>query len=225
MTRLRLRVASRLLEAQREAAILTTFNEADMQEVIALRRQYKQRFTEKHGANLGFMSFFVRAAVQALQRYPAVNAFIEGEEIVYNHYHDIGVAVGTERGLMVPVLRDATTLSFAQIESRIADIAERARSGKIAPDELMGGTFSISNGGIYGSMLSTPILNPPQTAILGMHRIIPRPVVREEQIVIRPMMYLALSYDHRLIDGEQAVRFLVHIKDSLEEPARLLLDL
>jgi 2-oxoglutarate dehydrogenase E2 component (dihydrolipoamide succinyltransferase) len=225
MTRLRQTIAKRLKEAQDAAAMLTTFNDVDMSSVMALRKDYREAFEKKHGVKLGFMGFFVKAAVQALRDIPAVNAEIDGEDIVYKNYYHIGVAVGTERGLVVPVLRDADRMSLAEIESAIADFGARARSGKLALEEMQGGTFTISNGGIYGSLLSTPILNAPQSGILGMHRIEERAVVRDGQIVARPMMYLALSYDHRLVDGKDAVTFLVHIKDSLEDPKRLVLDL
>jgi 2-oxoglutarate dehydrogenase E2 component (dihydrolipoamide succinyltransferase) len=223
MTPLRRRVAERLLAAQSNAAILTTFNEVDMQAVMALRKQYLDRFQQRHGVKLGFMSFFVRAVVDALKAFPLVNAEIDGEEVVLKHYYDIGVAVSGSRGLVVPVLRDADQLSMADIEKQVAELGQRARADKLTLADLQGGTFTISNGGIFGSMLSTPILNPPQTAILGMHNIVDRPVVREGQIVVRPVMYLALSYDHRLIDGREAVLFLVRIKECIEDPERLLL--
>jgi 2-oxoglutarate dehydrogenase E2 component (dihydrolipoamide succinyltransferase) len=225
MTRLRQTIAKRLKEAQDTAAMLTTFNDVDMSGVLQLRKDYREAFEKKHGVKLGFMGFFVKAAVAALKDIPAVNAEIDGEDIVYKNYYHIGVAVGTERGLVVPVLRDADQMSLAEIERKIADFGARARSGKLALEEMRGGTFTISNGGIYGSLLSTPILNAPQSGILGMHRIEERAVVRDGQIVARPMMYLALSYDHRLVDGKDAVTFLVHIKDSLEDPKRLVLDL
>jgi 2-oxoglutarate dehydrogenase E2 component (dihydrolipoamide succinyltransferase) len=225
MTRLRQTIAKRLKEAQDTAAMLTTFNDVDMTAVMQLRKDYREAFEKKHGVKLGFMGFFVKAAVQALKDIPAVNAEIDGEDIVYKNYYHIGVAVGTERGLVVPVLRDADRMSLAEIETGIADFGTRARSGKLALDEMQGGTFTISNGGIYGSLLSTPILNAPQSGILGMHRIEERAVVRDGEIVARPMMYLALSYDHRLVDGKDAVTFLVHIKESLEDPKRLVLDL
>jgi len=224
MTPLRKRVAERLLAAQNNAAILTTFNEVDMQAVMALRKQYGEKFQQRHGVKLGFMSFFVRAALDALKAYPLVNASIEGDEVVLKHYYDIGVAVSGSRGLVVPVLRDADTLSMAEIEKQVAELGQKARNDKLSLADLQGGTFSISNGGIFGSMLSTPILNPPQTAILGMHNIVDRPVVRDGQIVIRPVMFLALSYDHRLIDGREAVQFLVRIKECIEDPERLLLE-
>jgi len=225
MTRLRQTIAKRLKEAQDTAAMLTTFNDVDMTAVMQLRKDYREAFEKKHGVKLGFMGFFVKAAVQALKDIPAVNAEIDGEDIVYKNYYHIGVAVGTERGLVVPVLRDADRMSLAEIETAIADFGARARSGKLALNEMQGGTFTISNGGIYGSLLSTPILNAPQSGILGMHRIEERAVVRDGEIVARPMMYLALSYDHRLVDGKDAVTFLVHIKESLEDPKRLVLDL
>lgn len=226
MTRLRASIAKRLVEAQHNAAMLTTFNEVDLTAVMALRRKFGDEFQKAHnGTKLGFMSFFVRASVEALKRFPAVNASIDGNDIVYHGYFDIGVAVSTERGLVVPIVRDADALSLAQIEDQIADFGVRARAGKLTIDEMQGGTFTLSNGGVFGSLLSTPILNPPQTGILGMHKIQDRPVVVEGQIVVRPMMYLALSYDHRLIDGREAVGFLVAIKNLLEDPARILLEL
>lgn len=226
MTRLRASIAKRLVEAQHNAAMLTTFNEVDMTAVAALRRKFGDEFQKAHnGTKLGFMSFFVRASVEALKRFPSVNASIDGNDIVYHGYFDIGVAVSTERGLVVPIVRDADALSLAQIEDQIGDYGTRARAGKLAIEDMQGGTFTISNGGIFGSLLSTPILNPPQTGILGMHKIQERPVVIDGQIVIRPMMYLALSYDHRLIDGREAVGFLVAIKNLLEDPARILLEL
>jgi 2-oxoglutarate dehydrogenase E2 component (dihydrolipoamide succinyltransferase) len=224
MTAIRQRIAERLVAAQHSAAILTTFNEADMSAVIALRAKYKEAFQKKHGVGLGLMSFFVRACVEALRAFPAVNARLDGAEVVYHHYCNIGVAVSTERGLMVPVVRDAQDLSLAEVEKRIAELAEKARSGKITVDDLQGGTFTITNGGVFGSLLSTPLLNAPQTGILGMHAIQKRPVAIEDQVVIRPMMYLALSYDHRLIDGREAVRFLVRVKECVECPERVLLD-
>ncbi len=224
MTRLRQRVAERLKEAQNTAAMLTTFNEVDMTHVMALRTQYKDSFEKKHGTKLGFMSFFVKAAVQALKDFPAVNAEIDGGDIVYKNYYDIGVAVSAPTGLIVPVLREADTKGFAQIEKEIVDLGTRARDGKLALDELSGGTFTITNGGIFGSLMSTPILNPPQSGILGMHKIQERPIAVNGQVVIRPMMYLALSYDHRIVDGKEAVSFLVRIKDAIEDPQRLLLD-
>jgi len=226
MTRLRASIAKRLVEAQQTAAMLTTFNEVDMSAVMALRKRYQDDFQKRHnGTRLGFMSFFVRASVEALKRFPAANASIDGNDIVYHGYYDIGVAVSTERGLVVPVVRDADALSLAQIEDQINDYGSRARDGKLGIDDMTGGTFTISNGGIFGSLLSTPILNPPQTGILGMHKIEERAVVVDGEIVVRPMMYLALSYDHRLIDGQEAVRFLVAIKEMLEDPARILLEL
>ena len=225
MTRLRLTIAKRLKEAQDTAAMLTTFNDVDMSAVMQLRKDYREAFEKKHGAKLGFMGFFVKAAVQALKEIPAVNAEIDGEDIVYKNYYHIGVAVGTERGLVVPVLRDADRMSLAEIETAITDFGARARTGKLSLEEMQGGTFTISNGGVYGSLLSTPILNAPQSGILGMHRTEERAVVRDGQIVARPMMYLALSYDHRVVDGKEAVTFLVHIKESLEDPKRLVLDL
>ena len=224
MTPLRKRVAERLLAAQNNAAILTTFNEVDMGAVMALRKAYAERFLQRHGVKLGFMSFFVRASVDALKAYPLVNSSIEGDEVVLKHYYDIGVAVSGSRGLVVPVLRDADTLSMAEIEKQVAELGKKARDDKLTLAELQGGTFTISNGGIFGSMLSTPILNPPQTGILGMHNIVDRPVVRDGQVVVRPVMYLALSYDHRLIDGREAVHFLVRIKECIEDPERLLLE-
>jgi len=224
MTPLRKRVAERLLSAQNNAAILTTFNEVDMSAVMALRKQYAERFQQRHGVKLGFMSFFVRATVEALKAFPLVNASIDGDEVVLKHYYDIGVAVSGSRGLVVPVLRDADKLSMAEIEKQVAELGQKARSDKLTLADLQGGTFSISNGGIFGSMLSTPILNPPQTGILGMHNIVERPVARDRQVVIRPVMYLAMSYDHRLIDGREAVQFLVRVKECIEDPERLLLE-
>jgi 2-oxoglutarate dehydrogenase E2 component (dihydrolipoamide succinyltransferase) len=223
MSRLRRIVAERLVRARQETALLTTFNEIDMEAVIALRKRYGEQFEAKNGVRLGFMSFFVKTCCQALKRFPAVNARIEGEEIVYNNFYDIGVAVSTERGLLVPVLRDAEAMSFAEIESSILDLASRAREKKIAPDELAGGTFTITNGGVFGSLLSTPLPNYPQTAILGMHAIQSRPIAQDGQVVIKPMMYVALSYDHRLIDGREAVQFLVTVKNLIEDPQSLLL--
>ncbi len=226
MTRLRASIARRLVEAQHNAAMLTTFNEVDMSPVMALRSKYQEEFQARHnGTRLGFMSFFVRASVEALKRFPAVNASIDGDDIIYHGYYDIGVAVSTDRGLVVPVVRDADALSLAQIEDQINGYGERARSGKLAIEEISGGTFTISNGGVFGSLLSTPILNPPQTGILGMHKIQERPMVVGGEVEVRPMMYLALSYDHRLIDGREAVRFLVAVKQLLEDPARILLEL
>ncbi|WP_213877483.1 2-oxoglutarate dehydrogenase complex dihydrolipoyllysine-residue succinyltransferase [Pseudomonas sp. dw_358] len=226
MTRLRAKVAERLVEAQSNMAMLTTFNEVDLTEVMALRSKYKDLFEKSHnGVRLGFMSFFVKAATEALKRFPAVNASIDGADIVYHGYADIGVAVSSDRGLVVPVLRNAESMSLAEIEGGIATFGKKARDGKLSMDDMTGGTFTITNGGTFGSMLSTPIVNPPQAAILGMHNIIQRPVALNGQVVIRPMMYLALSYDHRLIDGKEAVTFLVTIKNLLEDPARLLLDI
>jgi 2-oxoglutarate dehydrogenase E2 component (dihydrolipoamide succinyltransferase) len=224
MTTIRQRIAERLVAAQRSAAILTTFNEADLSEVMALRQRYKDAFRDHHGVSLGLMAFFVKATVDALRAFPVVNAWIDGSHIVYHDYYHIGIAVSTDRGLMVPVLRDADRLNFAEIEKRIAELAQKAREGKIVVDDLQGGTFTITNGGVFGSLLSTPILNPPQSAILGMHTIQKRPVALNEQVVIRPMMYLALSYDHRLIDGRDAVQFLVRVKQCIENPERLLLE-
>lgn len=226
MTRLRASIARRLVEAQQTAAMLTTFNEVDMGAIMELRAKYKEEFATAHdGIRLGFMSFFVRACVEALKRFPAVNASIDGNDIVYHGYQDIGVAVSSPRGLVVPVIRDADSLTLAEMEQQIGEYGAKAQEGKLSIDEMTGGTFTVSNGGVFGSMLSTPILNPPQTAILGMHRIQERPMAINGEVKIRPMMYLALSYDHRLIDGQEAVRFLVTIKDFLEEPARILLDL
>ena len=226
MTRLRAKVAERLVEAQSNMAMLTTFNEVDMTEVMALRSKYKDLFEKTHnGVRLGFMSFFVKASVEALKRFPAVNASIDGTDIVYHGYQDIGVAVSSDRGLVVPVLRNAELMSLAEVESGIATFGKKARDGKLSIDEMTGGTFTITNGGTFGSMMSTPIVNPPQAAILGMHNILQRPMAINGQVVIRPMMYLALSYDHRLIDGKEAVSFLVTIKNLLEDPARLLLDI
>jgi 2-oxoglutarate dehydrogenase E2 component (dihydrolipoamide succinyltransferase) len=225
MSRLRARVAERLVQSQQTAAILTTFNEVDMQPVIELRSRYKERFEKDHGVKLGFMSFFVKAAVHALRKYPIVNASVDGNDIVYHGYFDIGIAVGSPRGLVVPIVRNADQLSIAGIEKQIADFGKRAQDGKLTIEELTGGTFSISNGGVFGSMLSTPIINPPQSAILGVHATRDRPVVVNGQIAIRPMNYLALSYDHRIIDGREAVLALVAMKEALEDPARILLDL
>jgi 2-oxoglutarate dehydrogenase E2 component (dihydrolipoamide succinyltransferase) len=224
MTPLRRRIAERLLQARQTTAMLTTFNEADMSAVIALRRELGEAFQKKHGVKLGFMSFFVKAVVQALKEIPELNAEIRDGTIVHHRYYDIGIAVGGGEGLVVPVLRDADRLSFAEIERQIADFAERARTKKLKPEELMGGTFTITNGGIYGSLNSTPLLNPPQVGILGMHAIQERPVAREGQVVIRPMMYLALSYDHRIVDGREAVTFLRRVKELIENPTRLLLE-
>lgn len=223
MTRIRARIAERLVEAQQTAAILTTFNEVNMAPVMKLRSEYKKEFEAKHGIKLGFMSFFVKAVANALRVYPVVNASLDGNEIIYHGYYDIGVAVSTERGLVVPILRDADQLSYAEIEQRIVEFASKAREGKLAMEDLTGGTFSITNGGVFGSLLSTPILNPPQSAILGMHKIQEKPVAEDGQVVIRPMMYVALSYDHRLIDGRDAVQFLVEMKRELENPGRALL--
>jgi 2-oxoglutarate dehydrogenase E2 component (dihydrolipoamide succinyltransferase) len=225
MTRLRAKVAERLLQAQQNAAMLTTFNEVNMQNVINLRNEYKGRFEQKHKIKLGFMSFFVKASIEALRHFPAINASIDGNDIIYHGYYDLGIAVSTPRGLIVPVIHDADQLDFAGIEKTIADYGEKARVGTLTYDDLKGGTFTITNGGVFGSMLSTPILNPPQCAILGMHAIKERPVVENGQIVIRPIMYLALSYDHRLVDGREAVQFLVTIKECLESPAHLLLNI
>ena len=225
MTRIRQRIAERLLQSQQNAAILTTFNEVNMQPVMDLRNRYKDAFEKKHGVKLGFSSFFVRAAVLALQKFPIVNASVDGTDVIYHGYFDIGVAIGSERGLVVPIIRDVDKLSFADIEKRIVDFGARAKDGKLSMEELTGGTFSISNGGVFGSMLSTPIINPPQSAILGIHATKDRPVVENGQIVIRPINYLALSYDHRIIDGREAVQFLATIKEALEFPGRVLLDL
>ncbi|HEX7606890.1 MAG TPA: 2-oxoglutarate dehydrogenase complex dihydrolipoyllysine-residue succinyltransferase, partial [Usitatibacter sp.] len=224
MSRLRQRIAERLVQSQSTAAILTTFNEVNMAPVMELRNRYKDKFEKEHGVKLGFMSFFVKAAVHALKKYPLVNASIDGADIIYHGYYDVGVAVGSERGLVVPIIRNADLLSFAQIEQAIADFGKRAKDGKITLEELTGGTFSISNGGVFGSMLSTPIINPPQSAILGVHATKERPVVENGQVVIRPINYLALSYDHRIIDGREAVLSLVAMKEALEDPARLILD-
>ncbi|TFG39634.1 MAG: dihydrolipoyllysine-residue succinyltransferase, partial [Chromatiales bacterium] len=225
MTRLRARIAERLLEAQQTAAMLTTFNEVDLTEVIELRKRYKDSFEKKHGVRLGFMSFFAKASVEALKRFPAVNASVEGTDIIYHNYFDIGIAVSSDRGLMVPVLRDVDQMSFAEFEAALNAMAGKAQSGTISLEDLTGGTFTITNGGIFGSMMSTPILNQPQSAILGMHAIQQRPMVIDDDIVARPMMYLALTYDHRIIDGKEAVQFLVAIKEQLEDPARLLLQI
>jgi 2-oxoglutarate dehydrogenase E2 component (dihydrolipoamide succinyltransferase) len=225
MTRLRKRIAERLKQAQNTAAMLTTFNEVDMTNLLAVRNHYKDAFEKKHGVKLGFMSFFVKAAIMALKEIPAVNGEIDGDDIVYKNHYDIGVAVGTEQGLVVPVVRDADRMSFADIELKIADLGKRARDGKLALDELMGGTFTISNGGVYGSLLSTPILNPPQSGILGMHKTQERPVAIGGKVEVRPMMYLALSYDHRIIDGREAVTFLVRLKEAIEDPQRMLLEI
>ena len=225
MSRIRQTIADRLVYAQHSAAMLTTFNEVDLSAVIALRAKYRDDFENKHSARLGFMSFFVKAAVEALQDNPAVNAMIDGEDVVYHHYCDVGIAVSSPRGLVVPILRNAESMGFAEIEKQIRDFGSRAESGSLTLDELTGGTFTITNGGVFGSLVSTPILNPPQSAILGMHKIQERPVAANGEVVIRPMMYLALTYDHRIIDGREAVGFLVSIKDSLEDPARLLLEI
>jgi 2-oxoglutarate dehydrogenase E2 component (dihydrolipoamide succinyltransferase) len=225
MTRLRQTIAARLKEAQNNAAMLTTFNDADMTAVMAMRAQYKDLFERRHGVKLGFMGFFVKACIQALREIPAVNAEIDGDEIIYKNYYHIGVAVGTDRGLVVPILREADRMSMAEIEASIADFGKRAREGKLSITDMQGGTFTISNGGVYGSMLSTPILNAPQSGILGMHRIEERPVVKNGQIVARPMMYLALSYDHRIVDGKEAVTFLARVKECLEDPQRFILEL
>ena len=225
MSKLRKRIAARLKESQNTAAILTTYNEVDMSNLLALRKQYKEAFEKKHGVKLGFMSFFAKAAVTALREIPEVNAQIDGDEIVYKNYYNIGVAVGTEQGLVVPVERNCEHLTFAGIESQIAEYGKMAREGKLKPSHMTGGTFTISNGGVFGSLLSSPIINPPQTAILGMHKTQERPVALNGQVVIRPMMYLALSYDHRLIDGKEAVTFLVRVKECIEDPQRILLDM
>jgi 2-oxoglutarate dehydrogenase E2 component (dihydrolipoamide succinyltransferase) len=225
MSRLRQRVAERLVQSQSTAAILTTFNEVNMAPVMEMRKKYQDRFEKEHGTRLGFMSFFVKAAVHALKRYPVVNASIDGNDIVYHGYFDIGVAVGSPRGLVVPILRDADRMSFAEIEKKIGEFGKKAQDGKLAIEDLTGGTFSISNGGVFGSMLSTPIINPPQSAILGVHATKDRAVVENGQVVVRPMNYLALSYDHRIIDGREAVLFLVAIKDALEDPSRLILEI
>lgn len=224
MSRLRAKIAERLVQAQHDAAMLTTFNEVNLKAIMDMRAQYKGEFEKKHGVKLGFMSFFTKAVVESLKRFPAVNASIDGKDIVYHGYHDIGIAVSTERGLVVPVLRNADQLSMADIEKTIGDCAVRARQGKLSLEEMQGGTFTITNGGVFGSLLATPILNPPQAGILGMHKIEDRPIVENGQIVIRPMMYIALSYDHRLIDGKESVQFLVSVKELLEDPSRLLLN-
>src|SRR5690606_19808422 len=221
----RARIAERLLQAQATAAMLTTFNEVDLTAVNEIRARYKDKFEKTHGVRLGYMSFFVKASIEALRKFPVVNASIDGNDIVYHEYYDIGVAVSTDRGLMVPVIRNAENLSFAEIEKAIATYAQKARDGTISLEELTGGTFTITNGGVFGSLMSTPILNPPQVAILGMHKIQERPVVINGEIKIRPMMYLALTYDHRIVDGRESVQFLVAIKEALEDPARLLLQL
>ncbi len=224
MSPIRKAIAQNLLSAQQNAALLTTFNEIDMSAVMALRKQHQDAFTERHGIKLGFMSFFVKAAVDALQAFPAINAYVEGNEIVYHEYCDVGIAIGGGKGLVVPVIRNAEAMTFAQIEQAIAEFAKRAQSGAIKPDELKGGTFTITNGGVYGSLLSTPIVNPPQSGVLGMHATQDRPVVRDGQIVARPMMYIALTYDHRVVDGREAVSFLKRVKDCIENPVRLLLE-
>lgn len=224
MSPIRKRIAARLVEAQSTAALLTTFNEVDMSGIMTLRKQHQDAFTERYGIKLGFMSFFVKAAIDALQAFPAINAEIQGNEIVYHNYYDIGVAIGGGKGLVVPVLRNAERMGFAEIELAISDYAKRAQNGQLTPDELTGGTFTISNGGVYGSLLSTPIVNPPQSGVLGMHAIQDRPVARDGQVVIRPMMYLAMTYDHRIVDGREGVSFLKRIKDCIENPVRLLLD-
>jgi len=223
MSRLRARIAQRLVEAQATQALLTTFNEVDMQSLTALRARYKESFEKRHGVRLGFTSFFVKASIEALRRFPVINASVEGSDIVYHEYFDIGVAVSTDRGLIVPVLRDADRMAFADIEKAVAGFAERSRNGTITLEELTGGTFSITNGGVFGSLLSTPIVNAPQSAILGMHKIQQRPVAVGDQVIVRPMMYVALTYDHRIIDGREAVQFLVAVKEAIEDPARLLL--
>ncbi len=226
MTRLRATIAKRLVEVQQTSAMLTTFNEANLEPIMRMRRKYQDDFVARHnGTRLGFMSFFVRAAVEALKRFPSVNASIDGNDVVYHGYYDVGVAVSTERGLVVPIVRNADALGLHQIEDQIVEFSQKARDNKLSIDEMIGGTFTISNGGVFGSLLSTPILNPPQTAILGMHKIQDRPVVEDGEIVVRPMMYLALSYDHRLIDGQEAVQFLITIKGMIEDPARILLEL
>jgi 2-oxoglutarate dehydrogenase E2 component (dihydrolipoamide succinyltransferase) len=225
MTRLRARIAERLVQAQQTAAMLTTFNECDMSAVMALRQRYQEQFTARHGIKLGFMSFFVKACIEALRQFPVVNASVDGNDVVYHEFFDIGVAVSTDRGLIVPVLRNAESLGLGQIEHAIRDYSERARSGGLQMEELTGGTFTITNGGIFGSLMSTPILNPPQSGILGMHKIQERPVVINGKIEARPMMYLALTYDHRIVDGREAVQFLVAVKDHIEDPARLLLQI
>lgn len=223
MTRLRKRVAERLLSAQHENAILTTFNEINMQPVVNLRNRYRDEFEKTHGVKLGFMSFFTKAVVESLKKFPVINASVDGDDIVYHSYYDIGIAVSSPRGLVVPILRDADTLSFAAIETRIREYGDKARDAKLTIDELTGGTFTITNGGVFGSLLSTPIINPPQSAILGMHKMQERPVAENGAVVIRPIMYLALSYDHRIIDGREAVQFLVSLKEQIEDPTRLLL--
>jgi 2-oxoglutarate dehydrogenase E2 component (dihydrolipoamide succinyltransferase) len=223
MTRLRARIAQRLIEAQSTQALLTSFNEVDLTAVNELRARYKERFEKQHGVKLGFMSFFVKACIEALKKFPVVNASVDGSDIIYHEYYDIGVAVSTERGLVVPIVRDADAKSFAQIEKEVADYARKAREGTIALADLTGGTFTITNGGVFGSLMSTPIVNAPQSAILGMHKIQDRPMVLDGAVVVRPMMYLAVTYDHRIIDGREAVQFLVAVKDALEDPGRMLL--
>jgi 2-oxoglutarate dehydrogenase E2 component (dihydrolipoamide succinyltransferase) len=225
MTRLRARIAERLIEAQQTAAMLTTFNEVDLTKVMSLRSRYKESFEKEHGVRLGFMSFFAKAAAEALKKFPVVNASVEGTDVIYHNYYDIGIAVSTERGLMVPVIRDVDQMSFADFERELGDVARKAQAGTIGMEELTGGTFTITNGGIFGSMMSTPILNQPQSAILGMHAIQKRPMVVDDEIVVRPMMYLALTYDHRIVDGKDSVQFLVTIKQLLEDPGRLLLNI
>ena len=225
MTRLRKRIAERLLDAQHNAAMLTTFNEVNMRAVMALRKKYQDAFVAKNGVKLGFMSFFVKAAVEALKKYPAVNASIDGDDIIYHNYCDIGIAVSSPRGLVVPILRNAEMMGFADVEQSILDFAGKAKDGSLSIEEMTGGTFTITNGGTFGSMMSTPIINPPQSGILGMHNIVERPIAENGQVVIAPMMYIALSYDHRIIDGREAVGFLVEIKQLIEDPARLILNL
>ena len=224
MSKLRRTVAERLVEAQHNAALLTTFNEIDMSSIMAMRKDYGEAFQKKYNVKLGFMSFFVKAAIDALKQFPAINAEIRGTDIVYHNFFDIGVAIGSGKGLVVPVLRNAERMSFAEIEMAIGDFGKRAQENKLKPDELQGGTFTITNGGVYGSLLSTPIVNPPQSGVLGMHGIQDRPVAREGQVVIRPMMYVALTYDHRIVDGREAVQFLVRVKELVEDPTELLLD-
>jgi 2-oxoglutarate dehydrogenase E2 component (dihydrolipoamide succinyltransferase) len=224
MSRLRQVIAKRLVEVQHSTAMLTSFNEVDLTQVMALRKKYQDKFVKDHDIKLGFMSFFLKASISALKAFPGVNAYIDGTDIIYRHYYDVSIAVGTDKGLVVPVVRNCDSLSFAEVEQEIVNLATKARKGGLTVDDLQGGGFTITNGGIYGSLLSTPIINPPQSAILGMHAIQKRPVVVDDEIVIRPMMYLALSYDHRIVDGKEAVSFLVHIKNSLEDPARLLID-
>ncbi|MGH7306400.1 MAG: dihydrolipoyllysine-residue succinyltransferase, partial [Candidatus Rokuibacteriota bacterium] len=225
MTKIRKKIAERLVQAQQTAALLTTFNEIDMSAIVALRRAHQETFQQRHSVKLGFMSFFVKTAIEALKQLPGLNAEIRGTDIVYRNYYDIGIAVGGGRGLVVPVLRNAERLSFAEIETAIADFARRAQANRLTLEELQGGTFTISNGGVYGSLLSTPIVNPPQSGVLGVHVIQDRPVARDGQVVIRPMMYVALTYDHRIVDGREAVGFLKHVKDCMEDPARLLLEI